>query len=261
MISATLLLRILALAPLWAPQDTPGVSTVKETVLPPPLEEYMGRRIARTMHWSGAEWLLRETRESEEHTSRMIEALGLRPGQVVCDLGCGVGVVTLPMARRVLPGGRVLAVDIQPEMLERLEKRAAKAGLENIEGILGVLADPGLKARSCDLVLMVDVYHELGYPEQVLRAVREALRPGGRLVLVEFRAEDPDVPIKREHRMSRAQILAELGANGLRLARAHGELPWQHMLFFARDDEPQEEPQGELREEIQEELRGETEKR
>jgi len=204
--------------------------------LPPPLTEYMGRRIAPTMHWSGAEWLLRATRESEEHTARMIAALELRAGQVVCDLGCGVGAITLPIAKLVLPAGRVLAVDTQPEMLAALEERAAAAGVTNVERIACGPADPGLKPSSCDLVLMVDVYHELGYPEQVLRAVRAALKPDAPLVLVEFRAEDPEVPIKPEHKMTRAQAERELGANGFHLARAFEELPWQHMLFFVRDD-------------------------
>lgn len=209
--------------------------------LPPPLTEYMGRRIAQTMHWSGAEWLQRDTRESEEHTSRMIAALALRPGTVVCDLGCGVGTIALPMAKLVLPAGRVLAVDIQPEMLLLLEQRATAAGVTNVERILCGPADPKLAPGSCDLIVMVDVYHELGYPEQVLRAVRAALQPGGRLVLVEFRAEDPEVPIKPEHKMTRAQVELELGANGLRLERAFEDLPWQHMLFFARDDAPRGE--------------------
>jgi ubiquinone/menaquinone biosynthesis C-methylase UbiE len=188
------------------------------------------------MHWSGAEWLLRATREDEEHTARMIGALDLRAGQVVCDLGCGVGAITLPIAKLVLPAGRVLAVDMQPEMLAALEERAAAAGVTNVERIACGPAAPGLKPSSCDLVLMIDVYHELGYPEQVLRAVRAALKPGAHLVLVEFRAEDPEVPIKPEHKMTRAQVERELGANGFRLARAFEELPWQHMLFFVRDD-------------------------
>ncbi|HXS81884.1 MAG TPA: class I SAM-dependent methyltransferase [Methylomirabilota bacterium] len=214
-------------------QQPPGQDTL-ETALPPPLTEYMGRRIAPTMHWSGAEWLLRETRESEEHTTRMLAALGLSAGQVVCDFGCGVGYVSLPMAKLVLPAGRILAVDIQPEMLVGLEKRAVEAGVTNVERILCGPADPKLAPASCDLVLMVDVYHELGYPEQVLRSVRAALRPAGRLVLVEFRAEDPDVPIKPEHKMTRAQVEHELGANGFRLEHAFEKLPWQHMLFFER---------------------------
>jgi len=210
--------------------------------LPPPLVEYMGRPVADTMHWKGAGWLLRAEREREEATSRMIAALGLAPGQVVCDLGCGVGAITLPIAARVLPEGRVLAVDVQPEMLARLEERMQAENVTNIRGILAGPADPRLEPGSCDLVLLVDVYHELGYPVEVLAAVRKALKPRGRLVLVEFRAEDPDVPIRPEHKMTRVQVERELAANGFRLARAYEDLPWQHMLFFARSDEPAEEP-------------------
>lgn len=224
-----------ALVPWARGQEPPAAAALAE--LPPPLTEYMGRRIAPTMHWTGAEWLLRATRESEEHTARMIAALALRPGQVVCDLGSGVGVISLPLAKLVLPEGRVLAVDMQPEMLAKLAERAAAAGVTNIERIPCGPADPKLKPGSCDLVLMVDVYHELGYPEQVLRAVRAALKPGAQLVLVEFRAEDPAVPIKPEHKMTSAQVERELSANGFRLARAFEELPWQHMLFFVRADE------------------------
>ena len=171
------------------PQQAPA-SAPADTELPPPLTEYMGRRIAQTMHWSGADWLLRETREDEEHTTKMIAALELKPGQVVCDFGCGAGAISLPLAKLVLPAGRVLAVDLQPEMLAKLEERATATGVTNVERILCGPADPKLKPASCDLVLMVDVYHELGYPEQVLRGVRAALKPGAPLVLVEFRAED-----------------------------------------------------------------------
>ena len=231
---------VLALGNAPIPQEPPAKDAT-EVRLPPPLKQYMGRRIARTMHWTGADWLMRETRESEEHTTRMLAALELRAGQVVCDFGCGVGYVTLPMAKLVLPGGRVLATDLQPEMLAALEKRAAEAGVTNVERILSDPADPKLAPDSCDVVLMLDVYHELGYPEQVLRSVRAALKPGGRLVLVEFRAEDPEVPIKPVHKMTRAQVERELGANGFRLARAFEELPWQHMLFFERDDAPRDE--------------------
>jgi SAM-dependent methyltransferase len=201
----------------------------------------MGRPVAQVMHWKGAEWLLRETRESEEHTARMLEALAVQPGDRVCDLGCGVGYLTLPLAERVGAAGEVVAVDIQPEMLVQLEARARAAGASSIRTVLGTEADPKLEPGSCDLVLMVDVYHELGYPEQVLAAVERALAPGGRLVLVEFRAEDPEVPIKPEHKMSRAQVERELAANGWRLAASFDELPWQHVLTFQPADGPAQE--------------------
>lgn len=203
-----------------------------QATLPPPLAEYMGRPVAETMHWRGAEWLLRATRESEEHSSRLLEALAVQPGERVCDLGCGAGYLTLPLAERVGATGKVIAVDIQPEMLQALEERAQAAGIDGIRCVLGELADPRLDPASCDLVLMVDVYHELGYPEQVLAAVKRALAPGGRLVLVEFRAEDATVPIKPEHKMARAQVERELAANGWRLASSFDELPWQHVLTF-----------------------------
>jgi ubiquinone/menaquinone biosynthesis C-methylase UbiE len=200
--------------------------------LGPAATHYMGREIARTMHWTGAAWLLRQTRESEEHASLLIEALAVEPGQTVADLGCGNGFHTLPLAGRVGAGGRVLAVDLQPEMLAMLEERAAAAGVRNVETVLAAEDDPRLEPGSCDLILMVDVYHELSWPERVLAHVRRALAPGGRLVLVEFRAEDPDVPIKPLHKMSRAQVVRELEANGFRAAGSFDELPWQHVLAF-----------------------------
>jgi ubiquinone/menaquinone biosynthesis C-methylase UbiE len=201
----------------------------------PDRESYMGRPVARTMHWRGADWLLRETREKEEATSLLLEHLGVREGQTVCDLGCGNGYLTLPIARAVGEEGRVLAVDIQPPMLEMLAGRAAEAGLENIETIVAGEADPHLPPGSCDLVVMLDVYHEVGRPESLLRHLRAALAPDGRLCFVEFRAEDPDVPIKREHKMSKAQLLLEMAHNGLRFASEFDGLPWQHLVFFEKD--------------------------
>ena len=212
-----------------------GLAPQTEAVaLPPPLTHYEGREIAQTMHWKGAEWLLRETRESEEHTTRLLEALAVKPGQVVCDLGCGNGFHTLPLAELVGPEGKVFAVDIQPEMLDMLRVRAAEAQLDNIERVLGTVADPKLPRDSCDLVLLADVYHEISYPEQVLAGIRRALRPEGRVVLVEFRAEDPEVPIKRLHKMSKAQVRKELERNGFRLVEEFDELPWQHVMAFER---------------------------
>jgi len=213
-----------------APDATPAEPA--DEVLPEPLTEYMGREIAQTMHWRGAEWLMRATRESEEHSSAMLEALGLEEGMTACDLGCGNGFHTLRMAERVGATGRVYAVDIQEPMLAMLRRRYSARGLDNIEPVLATVSDPRIPAGSCDLVLMVDVYHEISYPEQVLRGVRRALAPGGRVVLVEFRAEDPDVPIKPLHKMSREQVVREMEANGFELDASFDELPWQHMLFF-----------------------------
>lgn len=193
----------------------------------------MGREIAHTMHWSGAEWLERSTREREESVDEMLGAVGVRPGMTVCDLGCGSGYHTVRLARQAAPGGRVFASDLQPEMLAMTEKAAAAAGLDNVHTVRALAHDPRLPRAACDLVLMVDVYHELSHPAQVLAGVRAALKPRGRVALVEFRGEDPAVPIKKLHKLTRAQAVRELGANGFVLSGAYDGLPWQHLLFFS----------------------------
>lgn len=198
-----------------------------------PAGVYMGRRIAPTMSHEGAEWLIRPEREQEEHAVRMLAELRLAPGDVACDVGAGNGYHTLMMARAVAPGGRAIAVDIQPRMLELLKERAAEQGVVNVEVVRGESADPKLEPGACDLVLMADVYHELDDPAGMLDKLRAALSRRGTLALLEFRAEDPEVPIKPEHTMSRAQILRELQASGYTLVRSFDGLPWQHLMFFA----------------------------
>jgi ubiquinone/menaquinone biosynthesis C-methylase UbiE len=204
--------------------------------VPRALTEYKGRTIARTMHYSGAGWLTRDEREEEERASQMLKALGVKPGQTVCDLGCGNGFHTLKLAKMVGPGGRVLAVDVQREMLLLLKERAKEKELSNIELIHSLYHDPKLPDGKLDLVLMVDVYHEFSHPEHMLRAIRKSLAPGGRIALVEFRAEDPKVPIKPEHKMTKEQILKEYTPNGFRLVAEYDKLPWQHLMFFGRDE-------------------------
>jgi ubiquinone/menaquinone biosynthesis C-methylase UbiE len=194
---------------------------------------YKGRSIAPTMDYAGAPWLTRESREDEERPELLLEALDLLPGMVVA--GAGNGYHALRMAERIGPAGRVLAVDIQQEMLDELEARAAEEGIENVETILGEIDDPRLPEGIVDLALMVDVYHELSHPEEMLAAVRRSLSSGGRMVLVEFRAEDPDVPIKPEHKMSKEQILKEILPNGFSLAEEFDELPWQHVMMFTAE--------------------------
>ncbi|MHB8970428.1 MAG: class I SAM-dependent methyltransferase [Pirellulaceae bacterium] len=208
-----------------------------DSKLPPPRQEYFGRQIAQTMHYTGAEWLIRDVREREERCSVMLANLGIRPGQTVLDMGCGNGFYSLPLARMVGPTGRILAVDIQPEMLVMLRTRAEQDGIENISPILGSVHNPRAPAESVDVILLVDVYHEFSHPEQILAAMRQALKPQGLLVLVEYRAEDPLVPIQPLHKMSKEQILKELPANGFRLAKEFDKLPWQHMMFFGRDEQ------------------------
>jgi len=214
----------------------PTSSTSAADKLPAPLSKYKGRRIAQTMSFHGAPWLIREERDQEENTKLLLEALQVKEGQTVADIGCGNGFYTLQLARLVGPQGRVLAVDIQPEMLKLLNERASEAGIENIEPVLSTPADPKLPAGEVDLVLLVDVYHEFAYPEQMLRAMRTSLKPTGHVALAEYRMEDPSVPIKLLHKMSKKQILKEHTASGFKLAREFDELPWQHLMFFGRSD-------------------------
>jgi ubiquinone/menaquinone biosynthesis C-methylase UbiE len=213
----------------------------KQAFIPPPLQEYKGRQIAVTMHFSGAEWLIRNEREREERCSLMLAKLGLKRGMRVCDMGCGNGFYSLQMAKIVGPKGHVYGVDIQPEMLVDLNKRADAAGVANVSPILGTYVDPRLPKQEIDLILLVDVYHEFSNPEEMLARMREALAPGGVLVLVEYRGEDPQVPIKAEHKMSKEQIMKELPPNGFKLVKEFDRLPWQHMMWFQADDSPEKD--------------------
>jgi cyclopropane fatty-acyl-phospholipid synthase-like methyltransferase len=224
---------VLAFLAILAARPAP---TRAQEKLPPALDYYKGREIAQTMHYLGAPWLTRESRDREEDCHTLLRALDLKPGMTVCDMGCGNGFYTLRVAQKVAPEGRVLAVEIQPEMLTLLRERASQAKINNIKPILGTLIDPQLEPGSCDMILCVDVYHEFSHPEHMLRAMRKALKPKGRLVLVEFRMEDPKVPIKTEHKMSKEQILKELPPNGFKLVEQFDKLPWQHVMFFERDE-------------------------
>jgi ubiquinone/menaquinone biosynthesis C-methylase UbiE len=201
-------------------------------VIPPAQTHHMGREIAQTMHFTGAPWLVRESRQREEDCRTMLQALGVKPGQTVCDMGCGNGFYTLQLARLVGPRGLVYAVDIQPEMLQMLARNAAEARLPNIRPVLGTPIDPRLPAGEIDMMLCVDVYHEFSHPEAMLAKIKESLAPDGRLVLVEFRGEDPAVPIKPLHKMTKAQVRAELEPAGFEMVREFDRLPWQHLLFL-----------------------------
>jgi ubiquinone/menaquinone biosynthesis C-methylase UbiE len=203
--------------------------------IPPAATHHLGREIAQTMHFTGAPWLMRESRQREEDCRLMLEALELRPGQAICDMGCGNGFYTLELARRVGPTGRVYAVDIQPEMLRMLAELAGREGLTNIRPILGTAIDPRLPTAEIDLCLCVDVYHEFSHPEAMLARIRASLAPGGRLALVEFRGEDPAVPIKPLHKMTKAQIRGELEPAGFRVVGEFDRLPWQHVVFLGPD--------------------------
>ena len=193
-----------------------------------------GRQIAPVMGMSGADWLNRPEREREEDTTLAIKELNLQPGMVVADIGAGTGYYSIRIARHVLPGGKVLANDIQPEMLQRLKANAEAAKVANIETILGTESDPRLPANAVDLVIMVDVYHELSRPQRILGHIRAALKPGGKLVLLEYRKEDPSVPIRPEHKMSIAEVKAEVEPEGYRFEKSVESLPWQHIIFFRK---------------------------
>lgn len=201
---------------------------------PPGLKEYLGRSIAQTMHYTGADWLTRTEREREEAATLMREKLELKPGMVVCDVGCGNGYHSFPMAKAVAPAGKVYGVEIQEPYLKMLEEGAKKEGITNFVPVLGQVNDPKLPDNTFDLILLVDVYHEFSHPVQMLAAMRKALKPTGMLVFLEYRKEDNQVPIKPEHKMTKDQVNKELTANGFKLVKEFEGLPWQHMLWFGK---------------------------
>jgi len=194
---------------------------------------YFGREIAIYMSHQGIYWLERGTRESEERTDVLMDALELQPGMVVADIGAGSGYFTVPMAKRVAPG-TAYGTDIQPEMLAFLEARARTEKLSNIKGILGNSGDAMLPEGSIDLVLLVDAYHEFDKPWEMMTSIARALKPGGRVALVEYRGEDPEVPIKPLHKMTEAQARKELEAAGLTWIRTDARLPVQHLMWFGK---------------------------
>ena len=191
-----------------------------------------GRIFAPVMGVGGAGWLERPERENEEAPSKALDALDLKPGMVVADIGAGSGYYASRIARRVGPSGRVYATDIQPGMIEILDRRIASEGLTNITTILGGMDDPRLPPQSIDLAIMVDVYHELQQPQIFLQRLKAAFKPDGRLVLLEFRKEDPKVPILEVHKMSVAEVKQELEAEGFVLDKVIDVLPWQHIIVL-----------------------------
>ena len=193
-----------------------------------------GRRFAQTMGAEGADWLDRAERDIEEEPDRAIDVLKIEKGSTVADIGAGSGYMTVKLAKKVGPQGRVYANDIQPAMLELLNKRITKSKIANVSVVLGMQDDPRLPVETLDLVLMVDVYHELSQPQLMLRHIRASLKPGGRLVLLEYRKEDPSIPIKPEHKMSVADAKLEVEAEGFKLTKTNEDLPRQHILLFTK---------------------------
>jgi len=195
---------------------------------------YLGREIAHVMGPGGIPWLDRPEREGEEHPVKVLEALELKGGEVVADLGAGSGFFSFKMAPLVGDKGKVLAVDIQEEMIAVLQNRIQKQKLTNVETVRCTETDPKLPEGGVDLVLMVDVYHELTFPYEVMTAIRKALKPGGRVVLVEYRKEDKKVPIKEVHKMSEEQMKKEMAVVGLEHLKTVATLPRQHVAIFEK---------------------------
>jgi len=191
-----------------------------------------GRIFAPVMGVGGAGWLERPEREDEEAPSKALDALELKPGMVVADIGAGSGYYSSRIAKRVGPTGRVYATDIQPGMIEILDRRIKSEGVTNITTVLGGMDDPRLPPASIDLAIMVDVYHELQQPQVFLQRLKETFKPNGRLVLLEFRKEDPKVPILEVHKMSVAEVKQEMEAEGFVLDKVIDVLPWQHIIVL-----------------------------
>jgi precorrin-6B methylase 2 len=202
---------------------------------------YMGREIAQVMGHLGIDWLERPKREEEERTDKLLKALALKPGMVVADVGAGSGYFSFPMAAQVGPKGRILAVDIQKEMLDVIRKRMKERKVSNIVPVRGTESDPKLPADKVDLILMVDVYHEFSHPCEMTEAMVKALKVGGKLVFVEYRLEDPNVWIKLVHKMTQKQVKKEMEPHPLKWDQTIDVLPWQHIMVFKKlADKPKE---------------------
>ncbi|MBC7719100.1 MAG: class I SAM-dependent methyltransferase [Chitinophagaceae bacterium] len=229
---------LLATAPLAQAQTDSAKAPARYTLGTPSRDgigkSYMGREIAGVMGWQGAAWLERDEREQEERGDVLLRELALKPGMVVADVGAGTGYYARRMAPLVGSTGLVYGVDVQPEMLQMLDAGAKKAGLTNIKPVLALIDNVNLPDASIDLAIMVDVYHELAFPYEVMASVVRALKTGGRVVYVEYRQEDPRVPIKTLHKMSEAQVRKEAGAHALVYERTARTLPWQHVVVFKK---------------------------
>lgn len=230
-----LLSALLATAPLRAEQP-PATAPLYATTRPSADgigKVYMGREIARVMSHEGADWLERRTREQDEAPSKAIAMMGLKPDDVVADIGAGTGFFSFRIAKLV-PRGKVLAEDIDPEMVKDLQSTIRKTRAGNVEPILGTVTDPQLPGDSVDVVLMVDAYHEFDHPREMMEAIVKSLKPGGRVIDLEYRAEDPDVPIKPHHKMTEAQAKKEMAAVGLVHLKTLHDLPQQHFMVFQK---------------------------
>jgi ubiquinone/menaquinone biosynthesis C-methylase UbiE len=200
----------------------------------PAVHPLTGRRIAPVMGLRGADWLEREERIKEEQPAKALAALDLHPGMMVGDVGAGTGFYSLRIAKRIVPGGIVYANEIQEGMLERLRANALAQHVKNVRPILGTESDARLPAEALDLILLVDTYHEFSQPQKMLASIRRSLKPDGRLVLLEYRKEDPKIPIVPEHRMSLREVKLEVTPEGYRFEKVVDTMPWQHIIFFRK---------------------------
>ena len=198
---------------------------------------YMGREISHVMGHLAAGWLERPEREREEMPNRLIEMLKLKEGDVVADIGVGTGYIARRISRKIGKTGIVYGVEIQQEMLDILAEKMAEEGITNIKGVLGTITDPKLPPNSVDLAIMVDVYHEFSHPYEMMQNICRGLRTGGRVVFVEYRLEDDNVPIKRLHKMSELQVIKEATPHPLSWIETLDGLPWQHVIIFEKVDE------------------------
>jgi predicted methyltransferase len=229
---ATVASLVIALGGAACSRATHATATTSEPATSDPPGTYMGRTLATPMSYRGADWLDRGDRETSEQPEHVLDVLGVKPGMTVADVGAGSGYFTVRIARRIAPNGHVLATDLQPEMLDLLRAKVKEAKLTNVVPVLATESDAKLPRGELDLVLMVDVYHELPKPAQTLAQVRAALRPGGRIALVEYRGEDPEVPIKPEHKTTLVQMRRELEANGFVFRSSDESLPQQRIIVF-----------------------------
>jgi ubiquinone/menaquinone biosynthesis C-methylase UbiE len=217
-----------------AQPDKPRYETRKEHDEHGTGKFYMGREIAQVMGHAGADWLERTNREEEEAPSKLHEILKIKAGDEVADIGAGSGYHTFRLADKVGAKGKVYAVDIQPEMLAIIKKRMKEKKVENVVPVQGTESDPKLSENSVDLILLVDVYHEFSHPWEMTTAMVKALKPGGRMVFVEFRMEDEKVPILPVHKMTQKQVLKEMEPHPLKWVKTDDSLPWQHVIFFEK---------------------------
>tara|TARA_B100000959_G_scaffold20089_2_gene19410 strand:+ start:43 stop:825 length:783 start_codon:yes stop_codon:yes gene_type:complete len=231
-INIVLLSLVISIAPAFAAEH-PGYVVAPERATTGTGKFYMDREISFVMGHQAAGWLNRPERIQEERPDEVVANMGLEPDHVVADIGAGSGYFSFRIARLV-PDGKVMAVDIQPEMLQLIEQQKAQDGLTNVEGVQGEIDNPNLPANSIDAAIMVDAYHEFSHPFEMINGLYEALKPGGRIFFLEYRGEDASVPIRPLHKMTEEQVVKEMGVFGLEWTDTLDFLPWQHMMIFTK---------------------------